>query len=990
MKRLFAVVLGLLALLPIATSAQTTPVDGLRENTPAVHAFTGARIVVAPGRVLENATLVIRDGKVEAVGANVTPPADARVWQMQGRTLYPGFIDAYSDVGMPEKTNDDAGRGAAYWNPQVQSSVDAATVFAGDDRRIPDLRGQGFAVAMAVPQLGMFRGQTAVISLSSAPVADRVVRTGVAHSLSFTRDREVDTGYPTSSMGAIAFIRQTLHDADWHHRRHAAYNRNPQNQGRPETNSALAALARAVSGQQPVVVETRSAEELLRAFRIAGEFPLSLWIRGSGSEYRIVDELRNKRVPLILPLVYPDTPNIKRPEESLNVSLSNLRHWYLASENPSRLSAAGVEFALTSDGLTRRRDFVPNLRRAVQRGLAPDVALAALTTTPARYLGISRTHGTLEAGKAANLIVADGDLFSDGTTIHDVWVDGQRFEVNRQPGVEPRGQWSVVATGGSALQGQLSLSGTLNRLTGTITIDGQEIRLGSAAVVSESRRLNLAFPGAVIGHQGTIRLSATIAGNELSGWGDLPGGERISWRGERVSDFTPSANRAQAADDGGDNGVSIQGPAGSSLPTLVGIRPGMEFGRASIPAQPQEILVRNATIWTMGEGGKQENADLLIRRGRVARVGQNLQATAGAMVIDGTGKHVTPGLIDAHLHSGVDGAVNETGSAIVPEVRSGDVLTADNIWMYRQLAGGLTTAHVMHGSANPIGGQNVFVKMRWGATPEELKLEGAPRTVKFALGENPKRRSERYPDTRMGTEQIIRDHFSAAREYEQSWQAWERGNKRGVPPRKDLRLKAIAEILNGDIQVQSHAYRQDEILMLMRLAEEFGFRIRAFHHGVEAYKVAPELARHGAAAVVWSDWSSFKIEAYDATVYNARILQDAGVLTSLHSDNSQIASRMNWEAAKMLRTGISELDALALVTINTARILGIDNRVGSLDAGKDADFVIWSGHPLSTASIAEQTWVDGRRYFDIEEDRAMRAETEHERARIIQFILNGR
>jgi imidazolonepropionase-like amidohydrolase len=557
-----------------------------------------------------------------------------------------------------------------------------------------------------------------------------------------------------------------------------------------------------------------------------------------------------------------------------------------------------------------------------------------------------------------------------------------RFEINRDAGVEPRGQWTVISTDGSGLQGQLSLAGTLNRLTGTITLNGQEIRLGSAALVREARRLNIAFPGAAIGQQGTVRLTATISGGELHGWGDLPTGSRVGWRGERVGSYTPANGAASA------NGNDGAGLVANAL-ALAEIRPGMEFGRAAIPAQPQEVLVRNATIWTMGGEDRMENADLLIRRGRVVQVGRNLRAAGNAVVIDATGKHVTPGLIDAHLHSGIDGPVNETGSAIVPEVRSGDVLTIDNIWMYRQLAGGLTTAHVMHGSANPIGGQNVFVKMRWGALPEQLKLEGAPRTVKFALGENPKRREDRYPDTRMGTEQIIRDHFAAAREYERSWQAWERGNKRGVPPRRDLRLEAIVEILNGDIHVQSHAYRQDEMLMLMRLAEEFGFRVRAFHHGVEAYKVAPEIARHGAAAVVWSDWSSFKIEAYDATVYNARILQDAGVLTSLHSDNSQIASRMNWEAAKMLRTGISEHAALALVTINTARVLGIDERVGSLEPGKDADFVIWSGNPLSTSTIAEQTWVDGRRYFDLEEDRAMRSAIEAERAQIIQFILNG-
>jgi imidazolonepropionase-like amidohydrolase len=976
-------ILALAALMPGMAQAQTTPVEGLRDNTPAVHAFTGARIVVAPGRVLENATLVIRDGKVAAVGATVTAPADARVWPMQGRTIYPGFIDAYSSVGMPEKPADGDAHGSRYWNPQVRATVDAAAVFAGDDRRIGELRAQGFTAAMAVPQLGIFRGQTAVVALGEGPVSERMIRKGVAHSVTLTRDRELGAGYPTSAMGAVAFIRQTLHDADWHERAHAAYARSPRGQTQPEQNAALAALSRAVRGQQPVVFETRSEEEMLRALRFAEDFPLSIWIRGSGSEYRLLDVVRTKRAPLILPLAYPDTPNVRQPEQALNASLAALRHWYQAPENPARLAGAGVEFALTSDGLERRRDFLPNLRRAVERGLSSETALAALTTTPARYLGIERTHGTLEPGKVASFLVVDGDLFADGATLQDVWVDGRRFEINAVPGVDPRGEWRITATDGTTLDGRLAIGGTLQRLTGTLHAGEAEIRLGTTGLVMGARRFHTAFAGASLGHTGTVRLSGTVSERAMSGWGELPDGRRFNWRGERTGDYAGGARRG-----GGDEADS--GTAGRARLQIAGVRPGMEYGRASLPAQPEHVLVRNATVWTMGPQGVLEGADLLVRRGRVVQVGHGLAAPAGATVVDATGKHVTPGLIDAHLHSGLRGGVNEVGSAIVPEVWTGDVLTLDNIWMYRQLAGGLTSAHVMHGSANPIGGQNVFVKMRWGALPDELLLDGAPRTVKFALGENVVRSPQRYPNTRMGVEQVMRDHFNAAREYERTWQEWQRGGRRGVPPRRDLRLEAIRDILNGEIQVQSHAYRQDEMLMLMRLAEEFGFRIRAFHHGVEAYKIAPELARHGAGAVVWSDWGSFKVESYDATTYNARILKDAGVLTSLHSDDSQIASRMNWEAAKMMRNGVDEVDALGLVTIETARIFGLENRIGSLQPGKDADFVVWSGHPLSTATLAEQTWIDGRRFFDLQEDRVLRAGAERERALIIQYILNGR
>jgi imidazolonepropionase-like amidohydrolase len=981
--------LGLLALLPQMAAAQTRPIEGLRENPASVHALTNARIVVAPGRVVENGTLVIRGGVIEAVGASVRPPADARVWDLAGRTLYAGFIDAYADVGQRTEVTTqerDEPRGAVYWNPQVRTFADAVSEYGSDDARSAALRAQGITLAHAVPRLGLFRGQTAVVSLGEGPVSERIVRGGVAQAVALSRDNRLGGSYPTSAMGAITFIRQTLHDADWHTRAHAAYDRDPRAVRRPEANLALAALVPALRGEQPMLFEARSEEELFRALSFRGDFPLRVWVRGSGSEYLLADQFRGLDVPLILPVDFPARPDVTRSEQALNLTLGQLRHWHNAPENAARMAAVGVEFAFTSDGLRERSSFLPNLRRAVERGLAADVALAALTTVPARYLGVERTHGTLEAGKAANIVIASGDLFRGSPSVEAVWVDGRRYEVTAPEGADPRGQWRIASMGADPIEGVITIAGSRTTLSGTFVAVGTDVetRLTTVRIAGETPQVQLAFPGDALGHEGTIRLAGSASETSLAGWGELPTGRRFSWSAERVG----APPQAPGTNSNGDNGS--RAPARTITNFLIEeSRPNIEYGRNGIPEQPRHVLVRNATVWTMGPEGTLENADLLVSEGRVVRVGRNLQAPAGATLIDGTGRHVTPGLIDAHLHSGLTGGVNETGSAIVPEVRIGDVLTIDNIWMYRQLAGGLTTAHVMHGSANPIGGQNQHVKLRWGALPDALKFEGAPRTVKFALGENVKRRTERYPDTRMGTEQIIRDHFMAAREYERERSEWQR-TRRGPAPRRDLRMEALVDILNGDILVMSHAYRQDEMLMLMRVAEEFGFRIAAFHHGVEAYKIAPEIAAHGAGAVVWSDWSSFKVESYDATTFNARVLNEAGVLTSLHSDDSQIATRMNWEAAKMLRTGISPIDALALVTISTARILGIADRVGSLEAGKDADFVIWSGDPLSTATRAEQTWIDGRRYFDIEEDSRMREQVERERSQLIQQILSAR
>lgn len=958
-----------IVMLPVLVFAQTEPTEALRDATPSVHAFTNATVVTAPGQQIDNATLVIRDGKVEEVGTGVQPPTDARVWDLEGKTIYPGFIDPFSDVGM-QNPREELERGDQHWNPQVRAFLSAADEFSPEEDGSGELRSQGFTVAQSVPPIGIFSGSTAALSLSDAEVSDRVVRSDIAQAAKLYRSGELDFTYPNSAMGVIALIRQTLYDSEWYERAQAAYEQDPGQVERPESNAALRALRQAANGEQPLLFEARSEHEILRSLQFEDEFPVNTWVRGSGHEYRILDRLSELNPPLILPVDFPDVPDVETPEEALDRSLQQLRHWYLAPENPARVADAGLDFSFTADGLDEPGEFLHNVRKSVKLGLDADEALAALTTRPARLLGIDQTHGTIEPGKAANLVVAEDNLFEKNARVLDVWVDGDRYRINEVALVDSRGEWEVASTRG-VLDGTLTVEDNSgSRFNGHITVDGEEIEFKSAWQENEARRFYADLPGDELGFDGPVRMSASNTGDELSGWAQLPGGERIQWQAERTG--LPEDHEVD----------EVEVPPRDV--ELADIRPPMAFGRERIPGQPEHVVVRNATIWTMGPQGKLEDADLLVTRGEVIEVGQNLQVPGGAMEIDAEGKHVTPGLIDAHLHSGIDG-VNEVGHNIVPEVRMGDVLNINNSWMYRQLAGGLTTAHVMHGSANPIGGQNQHLKMRWGALPEQLKLEGAPRTVKFALGENVKR-GDAYPRTRMGTEQIVADRFREARDYEARWQEWEQSGE-GLPPRYDLRNEALLDIMDGEILIQSHSYRQDEILMLMRLAEQFDVQIDAFHHGVEAYKVAPELADHGAGAVVWSDWGAFKIEAYDNTVYNARLLTEAGVVTSLHSDNSQIAARMNWEAAKMVRAGMDPEDALALVTINTAKLLGIDDRVGSLEPGKDGDFVIWSDDPLSAFTTAQQTWVDGRRYFDKEEDQELRRQVEEERSELIRLIM---
>ncbi len=405
-------------------------------------------------------------------------------------------------------------------------------------------------------------------------------------------------------------------------------------------------------------------------------------------------------------------------------------------------------------------------------------------------------------------------------------------------------------------------------------------------------------------------------------------------------------------------------------------------------ATPDLVLIRNATIWTQEADGILENADLLIKDGRIAAIGSDLKTPGDALVIDATGKHVTPGIIDAHSHSATeDMNINEGVYSVSAEVRVRDILDPRSGDIYKQLAGGVTTIHVMHGSANTIGGQNVTMKMRWGAkTPDELVFQAAPPTIKFALGENVKQSAfaggfggakPRYPATRMGVAALVRSSFERAARYRDEWNRYnalsKRQQRREPPPRRDLQLDALVEVLEGKRFVHTHAYRADEILMLMRVAEEVGFKVDTFQHVLEGYKVADEMVAHGASGSTFSDWWSYKMEAADAVAYNATLMQQRGVLVSLNSDDANLARRLNQEAAKILRYGgVPPENAMAMVTINPARQLHIEDRVGSLAKGKDADIVIWSGNPLSAFTIAETTFVDGQVRFSREADQAHR------------------
>lgn len=407
-------------------------------------------------------------------------------------------------------------------------------------------------------------------------------------------------------------------------------------------------------------------------------------------------------------------------------------------------------------------------------------------------------------------------------------------------------------------------------------------------------------------------------------------------------------------------------------------------------------LIRNATVLTVTKGTL-ENTDVLLRNGKIAAIGSGLQAPSGARVVDATGKFVMPGIIDPHSHMMSD-AINEGALSVTSMVRITDVLNPTAVNVYRALAGGVTTANLLHGSANTIGGQNATVKLKYGRSATEMLFPGAPPGIKFALGENVTQKSRqetaraqgrelRYPATRMGQEQVLRDAFTRAQDYRDRWNDYRarvaRGEKGLVAPRRDLELEPLVEVMEGKRLVHAHSYRADEMLMILNLARDFGFRIQTLQHGLEGYKIASEIAEHGAGLSTFADSWSYKIEAYDAIPYNVAILMRHGVLTTINSDSDERIRRLNVDAAKMMRYGgLSEEEALKTITYNGAVQLGVGDRVGSIEVGKDADLAIWSAHPLSVYSTAETVFIDGEIFFDKERDRAGREQIARERAEL--------
>lgn len=981
----------------MAQDNTTRPPEGLRSNVPSVYALTGATAHTAPGRAIENAVIVIRGEKIVDIGpaGEVEIPGDARVVDLSGRTVYAGFVDAYTEQDVDRARLDE---GAPYWNSNITPQLSVADQFSMDDDLNEDLREQGVVARLVAPANGIIRGRS-VVALTSDEAADRaIVAADSALHIRLTVSRSFGSGggpsYPNSPMGAVALARQSFYDAIWYRDAWAAVTADSQ-LTRPERNDALEALQQYLDGEQLVVLDGLNELYALRADRYAREFSLRAAILGSGNEYRRLDAIRETKRPVIVPLNFPSPPDVSTEQIAASVSLESMMHWDLAPENPGRLANAGVQIALTSNGLDSKGDFIGGVQTAVTRGLDQEAALAALTTTPAEMFGVDELLGTIAPGKLACLVVADGNLFESGAKVEETWVRGIRYAHESSPQADVTGHWEMeleYATG-TPNRFIVDVSGEGAKLSGEIRTsaddDAKSTRLDALSLGGWN--IKGSFPGYIFDQDGVARFSAIVglSGDSWVARGHLvwPNGKRVAIRiSPTTVDEEAVADATEETDSESDDEAEAIVEASFDVNYPLGA-----YGVAS-PATPvRRLVIRNATIWTCGPDGILEDADLLIGDGKILAVGTDLEVSADVAELDGSGMHVSPGIIDCHSHMASDGGINESGQTITAEVRIGDFINCDDISIYRQLAGGVTSSNILHGSANPIGGQNQVIKLRWGMIDEAMKFKHAPGGIKFALGENVKRSrspdSTRYPSTRMGVEQIMRDEFHAAERYLDGWRAWNT-NPTGMPPRRDLELDAIAECLEGTRWIHCHSYRQDEILALIRTLDDFGITIGTFQHILEGYKVAEAMAEHGAMASAFSDWWAYKMEVYDAIPFAGALMHEAGIVVSFNSDDSELATHLNLEAAKAVKYGgVSPEEALKFVTLNPAKQLRIDEHVGSIEVGKDADFVLWSGSPLSNFSRCEQTWVDGTKFFDRELDQQSRVQIAEQRNVLIQKIL---
>ena len=985
--------LGWLSLLlffsPAMKAQQTFPVNGVTDPREGYFAFTNATIVKDGQTTLKNATMIIRKGKIVSVGTNVTVPKEAVVINCSGKFIYPSLVDIYSDYGIPIPQRPQAGgggffgpqqflsntKGAYGWNQAIRSEVDGASLFAADDNKAKPLREIGFGSVLTHQKDGIARGTGVFVTLADEKENLVIVKEKASANYSFSKGISTQS-YPGSMMGSVALLRQTYLDAQW-------YKNKPVGEG---VNMSLQAWNDNQS--LPQIFESADKWGDIRADRIGDEFGVQYIIKGGGDEYQRINDIAATKASYILSLNFPQAQDVEDPNDARFVSLEDLKHWELAPANPAAFEKANIPFCLTSAELKDVKQFWTNLRKAIEYGLSENKAFEALTKTPATLLGVYDKVGSLDEGKLANFLITTGPLFNEKTNIIENWVQGDEYDVKKEAWINVAGTYNLtINAGGSATNYTLDVKSTneanvigKDTLKAKFSYDGKLVKLNFPLVASKKPETDTAKGGKKTGKSEgpSMRLSGVNNGPVWQGNGVDTSGNAVLWTATltKANETTDSTKKKTPPRLG-----KITYPFGS-------------YGSEEVPKQ-ENLLIKNATVWTNEKEGRLENTDVLVKGGKIVQIGKNL-TDAGAKTIDGTGKFLSPGIIDEHSHIAAF-SINEGAQSVTSEVRIADNLNPEDVSIYRCLSGGVTSSHILHGSANTIGGQTQLIKLRWGVNDEQLKFKGADPFIKFALGENVKRTAQpsgntRFPDTRMGVEEVLMDAFTRATDYQKKLkEADENNRKKGAAPmavRRDLELDALVEIMNKKRFITCHSYVQPEIIYTMRVAEKFGFRVNTFTHILEGYKVADKMKEHGANASTFSDWWAYKLEVQDAIPQNPAIMQRVGLNVCINSDDAEMARRLNQEAAKSVKYGgMSEEDAFKMVTLNPAKALHVDDKVGSIKVGKDADLVLWSDNPLSIYAKALYTIVDGTIYFDRDRDMQLRKQIAAERNRLIQKMI---
>jgi imidazolonepropionase-like amidohydrolase len=964
--RLLCFLFCLSATIAFAQPETTFPVNGPDDYRSRTIALTHATIYADYKTIITDGTLLIRDGRVVAAGKEVSIPAGCIIIDCTNRYIYPGFIDLYADLGMPEikrsrewngpqmESNE---KGTFGWNQAIHSEFQSAQAYRQSDKA-DEYRKNGFTAVLTHRKDGIVRGTGSLVCLSSLKENLSVIGPDCSAHFSFSKGSS-SQDYPSSLMGSIALLRQTYYDAQWYAR----------SQEKREFNVSLDAFLKNLS--KPAVFDAGDWQDVLRAHRIAREFNSTYLYKSDGTAYRRIQELKQAGVSLIIPLSFPKAYDVEDPHKALWVPLEDMKHWELAPACPAMLRKADIPFAITLSDIDNKDDFLKNLRLAVRFGLDSLDALHALTLQPAKMIGQDEKLGSLSPGKEANFFITGHSLFHPAAQINETWVQGLRYELRPFDPLDIRGTYAItVGSSGYTLRidGEKNDPKAKIMLADSTEADGKFKLKNNEVVFSFS-------PDGAWDKRWLFTGFVQSGNTSWSGKVQLPDGTWAEWTAQQIQGR--NADTTQAKRDSTDYLKNL-GPV---------VYPFTAFGQPALP-QAEDVLIRNGTVWTNEAEGNLPQTDVLIRNGKISKVGKNISCS-DCRIIDATGKHVTSGIIDEHSHIAVSRGVNEGTEASSAEVRIGDVVQCEDVNMYRQLAGGVVAAQLLHGSANPIGGQSALIKFRWGKTPEELKIDRADGFIKFALGENVKqsnwgdRSVVRYPQTRMGVEQTYINYFTRAREYQRNRKLKEKET------RVDLEMEALAEILNSKRFITCHSYVQSEINMLMHVADSFGFRVNTFTHILEGYKVADKMKAHGVHASTFADWWAYKYEVIDAIPYNTAILTRMGVCTAVNSDDAEMARRLNQEAAKGIRYGgLSEIEAWKTVTLNPAIMLHLNDQTGSVREGKCADIVVWSDNPLSIYARAEQTFVDGVCYYDREKDKIRREEVAKERARLMRKMLD--